>query len=151
MPNVTASLFLMYFQNMLFIFCQTQFLRMQNKLMQNSKKRGYSIIRSYAETCKGICGYNPVYNFFIQLLRFKSYVFCGRLFKCNLAREGVISKSYFLDLNCSFPCNLSYDIQLIQWCECFRKDPRWRVPVPGPKYRSRVPGPTYRSRILGPR
>ena len=30
---------------------------------------------NYAETCKGICGYNLVYNFLIQLLPLKSSVF----------------------------------------------------------------------------
>ena len=32
-------------------------------------------MRNYAETCKGICGYNLVYNFFVYLLPLKSSVF----------------------------------------------------------------------------
>ena len=32
-------------------------------------------MRNYAETCKGICGYNLVYNFFVYLLPLKASVF----------------------------------------------------------------------------
>ena len=32
-------------------------------------------MRNYAETCKGICGCNLVYNFSVYLLPFKSSVF----------------------------------------------------------------------------
>ena len=32
-------------------------------------------MRNYAETCKDICGYNLIYNFSINLLALKSYVF----------------------------------------------------------------------------
>ena len=79
-------------------------------------------MRNYAETCKGICGYNLVYNFFMQLaFVITKFSFSGALFKRILACEGVISKRYFLERNCSSPCNLSYDIQLIQWSGCFRK------------------------------
>ena len=38
-------------------------------------------MRNYAETCKGICGFNLVYNFFIELLPIKSYVFVAEIFK----------------------------------------------------------------------
>ena len=31
--------------------------------------------RNYAETWKGLCGYNSVYNFFVYLLPLKSWVF----------------------------------------------------------------------------
>ena len=32
-------------------------------------------MRNYVETCKGICGYNLVYHFFVYLLPLKSSVF----------------------------------------------------------------------------
>ena len=32
-------------------------------------------MHNYAETCKGICGYNLVYNFFVYLLPSKTSVF----------------------------------------------------------------------------
>ena len=32
-------------------------------------------MRNYAETCKGICGYNLAYNFFVYLLPLKTSVF----------------------------------------------------------------------------
>ena len=32
-------------------------------------------MRNYAETCKGICGYNLAYNFFVYFLPLKSSVF----------------------------------------------------------------------------
>ena len=38
-------------------------------------------MRNFAETFKGICGYTLVYNFFIQFLPLKSYVFWGGVFK----------------------------------------------------------------------
>ena len=38
-----------------------------------------------------------------------------------IACEGVISKRYFFERNYSSPCNLLYDIQLMQWSGCFRK------------------------------
>ena len=39
------------------------------------RKRGCVTVRNYAGTCKGICSYNLVYNFLIQLLPLKSLVF----------------------------------------------------------------------------
>ena len=55
-------------------------------------------MRKYAETCKGICDYSSVYNFFIYLLPLKSAVFCGVLFGRILAWEGGTSKTWFLDI-----------------------------------------------------
>ena len=51
-------------------------------------------MRNYAETCKGIRGYNSVYNIFVYLLLFS---FCGGLFKRILAWEGGTSKTWFLN------------------------------------------------------
>ena len=51
-------------------------------------------MRNYAGTCKGICSYNLVYNFLIQLLPLKSSV---ALFKPILAWERGISKRQFLN------------------------------------------------------
>ena len=42
------------------------------------------------------------------------FSFYSALFKRILACEGFIFKRYFLEQNCSSPCNISYDIQLIQ-------------------------------------
>ena len=43
-------------------------------------------MRNYAETCKGICGYNLMYNFFVYFLPLK-FTFCGALFKRILVWE----------------------------------------------------------------
>ena len=40
-----------------------------------SRKRGCVTMRNYAETCKGICGYDLMHNFFVYLLPLKSSVF----------------------------------------------------------------------------
>ena len=50
-------------------------------------------MRNYAETCKGICGYNSVYNFLVYLLPLKSSVFVTH----SLPWEGGTSKTWFLD------------------------------------------------------
>ena len=42
-------------------------------------------MRKYAETCKGIYGYNLVYNFLCVLFAIKKFIFCGALFKHILA------------------------------------------------------------------
>ena len=49
-------------------------------------------MRNYAETCKGICGCNLVYIFYI-LFAIKKFVFCGALFKRILAWERGTSKT----------------------------------------------------------
>ena len=41
-------------------------------------------MRNYVETCKDICGYNLVYNFF-YFFAIKKFTFCGALFKRILA------------------------------------------------------------------
>ena len=81
---VTLPLF--HFQNMSLTFCQTKFSQLQKMLLVSHKmiflrKRDCVFMRNYAETCKGICGYNLMYNFFIQLLPIKSYVFVAEFFK----------------------------------------------------------------------
>ena len=97
-------------------------------------------MRYYAETCKGICVYNLVYNFSIQLFPFKSYVF------------GVHFSNAIQHVKESFPKGTSqieivslhvifHDIQLIQRCKRFRKGPRWRVPGPGSLVKAPGPGP----------
>ena len=76
--NVTSPLFSMYFQNMLFISCQTQFPRLQKMLVSHKTifhKNEAAQLCVTTGTCKDICGYSLVYNFFIQLFPFKSYVF----------------------------------------------------------------------------
>ena len=49
-------------------------------------------MRNYVEVCKGICGYNLVYNFYVYFMPLKSSLFvvyfhgfCGVLFKRILA------------------------------------------------------------------
>ena len=54
-------------------------------------------MRNHAETCKGICGCNLVYNFFCIPCAIKNFSFCGALFKRILAWEGGTSKTWFLD------------------------------------------------------
>ena len=54
-------------------------------------------MRNYAETCKGICCYNSVYNFFCIPFAIKKFSFCGALLRRNLAWEGDTSKTWFLD------------------------------------------------------
>ena len=39
------------------------------------EKQAGVTMRNYAEASKGICGYNLVYNFFVDLLPLKSSVF----------------------------------------------------------------------------
>ena len=39
------------------------------------RKRGGLTMRNYVETCKGICGYSLVYNFFVNLFPLKNSVF----------------------------------------------------------------------------
>ena len=39
------------------------------------QKRSCVTVRNYAETCKGICNYNLVYNFSMQLFQLKILVF----------------------------------------------------------------------------
>ena len=53
-------------------------------------------MRNYVETCKGICGYNLVYNFFIPFA-IKKFSFCGVLFKRILTWDGGTSKTWFLN------------------------------------------------------
>ena len=48
-------------------------------------------MRNYAETYKGICGYNLAYNFFVYYLPLKN--FCDALFKRILAWERRNSKT----------------------------------------------------------
>ena len=57
-------------------------------------------------------------NFSCSSCHYKVLVHFSNAF---LACEGVISKRYFLERNCSSSYSLSYDIQLIQWSGCFRK------------------------------
>ena len=52
-------------------------------------------MRNYVETCKGICGYNLVCNFFYIPFAIKKFRFCGALFKRVLAWEGGTSKNGF--------------------------------------------------------
>ena len=52
---------------------------------------------SYVETCKGICGYNLLYNFFCIPFAIKKFSFCGARFKCILALERGTSKTWLLD------------------------------------------------------
>ena len=54
-------------------------------------------MRNYAETWKGICGYNLAYNFFYLFFVIKKFTFCGSLFKHILAWERGTSKTWFLD------------------------------------------------------
>ena len=54
-------------------------------------------MRTYAETCKSICGYNLVYNFLCIPFVIKKFSFCGAFFKRILAWEGGTSKTWFLD------------------------------------------------------
>ena len=51
-------------------------------------------MRNYMGICKGICSYNLVYNFLIQLLSLQ-FSFCGALFKRILAWERGISERQF--------------------------------------------------------
>ena len=67
-------------------------------------------MHNYAETCQSICGYNLVYNIFVYLLPLKSSVFVVYFSNAILAWEGGISKTWFLDLNSSSACYLSFDI-----------------------------------------
>ena len=50
-------------------------------------------MRNYAETWKGFCGYNLVYNIFVYFLPLKSSLICGTLSKCILAWEGGTSQT----------------------------------------------------------
>ena len=52
-------------------------------------------LRNYVETCKGICGYDLVYNFFCIPLSIKKFSFCGALFKRILTWEEGTSKTWF--------------------------------------------------------
>ena len=54
-------------------------------------------MRNYAETCKGICGFNSMYNFFCIASAIKKFSFCDAIFKRILAWEGGTSKTWFLD------------------------------------------------------
>ena len=49
-------------------------------------------MRNYAETCKGICGYDLVYNFFIQLLPIKSYVFVVEFLRAFIMKTRLFPK-----------------------------------------------------------
>ena len=61
----------------------------QSGLNQN---RGCVTIRKYAGTCKGICSYNLVGNFLIQLLSLQNSVFAMHFSNAILAWERGISK-----------------------------------------------------------
>ena len=79
-------------------------------------------MRNYANTCKGICGYNLVYNFFVYFLPFKSSLFCGALSKRILAWEGGTSQTWFLDYNTSSPCDILFELPYIEvWVFRFYK------------------------------
>ena len=52
-------------------------------------------MRNYAETCKGICGYDLMYNSFRIPFAIKTFSFCGVVFKRILAWEGGTSKTFY--------------------------------------------------------
>ena len=52
-------------------------------------------MRNYAETCKGICGYNLAHKFFVYLLPIKTFLWCA--FQTHLAWEGGTCKTWFLE------------------------------------------------------
>ena len=63
----------MFFQNLAFILPSFQQFLLKRMLIF-SHNLGCVTVRDYAGTCKGICSYNLVYNFLIQLLSLKSLV-----------------------------------------------------------------------------
>ena len=69
-------------------------------------------MRNFAGTCKGISGYNLVYNFFIQLLRLQSSAFVVQ-FQTHFGMETIHFQKAVLRMKLFF----SFAIQLIQGCE----------------------------------
>ena len=57
-----------------------------------SQKRGCVTMRNYEGTCKGICSYILVCNFFDMAFSITKFSFCGTNFKCILTWERGISK-----------------------------------------------------------
>ena len=70
-------------------------------------------MRNYAGTCKGICSYNLVYNFLIQLLPLQSSVFVVHF--SNAFWYG--NEAFPKGSSCCSPCSLSFVTQLIQGYE----------------------------------
>ena len=57
------------------------------------QKRSCVTVRNYAETCKGICNYNLVYNFSMQLFQLKILVFVVHFLKAFWHGKEIFPKS----------------------------------------------------------
>ena len=49
-------------------------------------------MHNYTETCKGICGYDLVYNFLTKLLPIKSYVFVAEFSRAFIMKTRLFPK-----------------------------------------------------------
>ena len=75
-------------------------------------------MRNYAETCKGICGYNLVYNFFVYFLPLKSSLFVVHF--SNAFQHGKEALPKHDSQTKIVPLLVIFHLkQLIQGCECF--------------------------------
>ena len=83
-----------------------------------SRKRGGVTMRNYKETCKGICGYNLVHNFFVYFLPLKSSLFVVHF--SNAFQHGKEALPKHGSQTKIVPLLVIFDLtQLIQWFECF--------------------------------
>ena len=70
-------------------------------------------MRNYVQTCKGFCGYNLMYNFFVYFLSLTSSLF--RVHFSNAFQHGkeALPKHDSKTKNSSSPCHLSFEIAYI--------------------------------------
>ena len=100
----------MFFQNLAFILPSFQQFLLKRMLVLSHKmvlikNKAALLCLTMRERSKGICNYNLVYNFAIQLIAYsqiafaiKKFSFCGALFKRILAWERGISKRQFIEI-----------------------------------------------------